>query len=34
MDCLQDTVNAYTRMGRVGMASTDVTILTMMIGKE
>lgn len=34
MDCLQDTVNAYTRMGRVGMASTDVTILNMMIGKE
>lgn len=34
MDCLQDTVNAYTRMGRVGMASTDLTILNMMIGKE
>lgn len=34
MDSLQDTVNAYTRMGRVGMASTDITILNMMIGKE
>ena len=34
MDDLQGTVNAYTRMGREGMASTDITILNMMIGKE
>lgn len=34
MGNLQDTVNAYTRMGRVGMSSTDITILNMMIGKE
>ena len=30
---LADTVNAYTRMGREGMASTDIAILHMMIGK-
>lgn len=34
MNSLQGTVDAYTRMGRVGMASTDITILNMMIGKE
>lgn len=34
MDDLQGTVNAYTRMGRVGMGATDITILNMMIGKE
>lgn len=34
MKDLQGTVNAYTRMGREGMASTDITILNMMIGKE
>lgn len=34
MDSPQGTVNAYTRVGRVGMASTDITILNMMIGKE
>ena len=30
---LDDTVAAYTAMGRVGMAATDVTILNMMLGK-
>ncbi len=34
MEDLQGTVNAYTRMGRIGMAPTDITILNMMIGKE
>lgn len=33
MDNLQDTVNAYTYMGRIGMAGTDVTILRMMTGE-
>lgn len=32
-ETLTDTVNSYTRMGRVGMASTDIAILNMMIGK-
>lgn len=32
-ETLADTVNSYTRMGRVGMASTDIAILNMMIGK-
>lgn len=31
---LDETVNAYTYMGRVGMASTDTAILNMMIGKQ
>lgn len=30
---VDETVRAYTRMGRVGMASTDIAILNMMIGK-
>ncbi len=33
MDSLQDTVNAYTYMGRIGMAETDLTILRMMTGE-
>ena len=32
-ETVADTVNAYTRMGREGMASTDLEILHMMIGK-
>lgn len=34
MENLQDTVNAYTYMGRVGMAETDLTILRMMTGEN
>lgn len=34
MPDLESTVNAYTRMGREGMESTDTTILNMMIGRE
>lgn len=30
---LDDTVNSYTTLGRVGMAPTDVTILKMMLGQ-
>ena len=33
METLQDTVNAYTYMGRIGMAATDLTILRMMTGE-